>query len=972
MFNTIKSKIIIAGIIAVAIPVIFILTLVNREKSNISSTVVKEVAKQLNEHMQSVAHVTYSLCESQQELLEKVMQANMNVLMDKIKEKGGISLLNEGEGIEWNAVNQSNRKESKITLPKLGYGAKGWLAGGTSDAAGGGWFAPNYESGSPTPIIDETAGLIGGTCTIFQRINEAGDMLRVATNVIGKDGKRAIGTFIPAVEDSDSKNSIIESMLAGKPYTGRAFVVDSWYVANYTPLKDEAGKLIGMAYVGVKQESVESLRKAVMNIKIGKTGYVFVIGGSGSHLGHYIISQKGASDGINIYDARDPSGRQVIKEMIELSKKERGKAIQYQYYWQNKGDKEPRLKMASVMYFEKWDWVIGVSAYLDEFTETTNIINIINADIDKLFTNSVFAAILALILALLLTITIGNGVGKNIAAILSTIKNLTDSIALGKLNMRGDRKSVTEEFAPVIDGVNLVMDTYNKPIEVTVKSISSIAQGVLPEKIAEEYHGDFNKIKNSLNDLIDILGDFSDQMKNIYKDHSAGEIDVKLNLDKFKGIYADIGESVSKTINHHVTAILKALSIIEDYGVKGDFTKNLERMPGKQVIMNQMLDALKNNLQSVIAETKMLAKAGVEGRLKTRGSADKFVGDYSEIIKGINSTLDSVIKPVEEATKILEAMANGDLSVDMKGDYAGDHAILKNSLNSTIDSMNDIISQVLIAADQVESGSTQVSEASQSLSQAATEQASSLEEISATMQQINSQAKQNEQGASEASKIAIETRRSAEEGNLKMANMQKAMSEINEASANVAKIIKAIDEIAFQTNLLALNAAVEAARAGKHGKGFTVVAEEVRNLAQRSAKAAKETAEMIEGSIKKAEAGSKIAENTSESLAEINGSVTKVTDLIGEIAAASKEQTTGTVQVNQGLSQIDHVTQQNTATAEEAAAASEELSSQARELKSMLTRFKLKNSSAAGGKTFNAYLKNDSETSGKNKPKMLK
>ncbi len=969
MFNTIKSKIIITGIIAVAIPVIFILTLVNREKSNISNTVVKEAAKQLNEHMQSVAQDTYSLCESQQELLEKVMQANMNVLMDKINEKGGIFLFAEGEGIEWNAVNQSNHKESKITLPKLAYGAKGWLDSGTAGAAGGGWFVPNYESGSPTPIIDETAGLIGGTCTIFQRINETGDMLRVATNVIGKDGKRAIGTFIPAVEDSGSKNPIIESMLAGKPYTGRAFVVDSWYVANYTPLKDEAGKLIGMSYVGIKQESVESLRKAIMNIKIGKTGYVFVIGGSGSHLGHYIISYKGASDGKNIYDTKDPSGRLIIKEMIELSKGAKGKTIEYQYQWQNKDEKNPRLKMASVIYFEKWDWVIGASAYLDEFTETTSIIN---ADIDKLFTNSIFAAVLSLILALLLTITIGNGVGKNIAAILSTIKNLTDSIALGKLNTRGDRKAVTEEFAPVIDGVNLVMDTYNKPIELTVNSISSIAQGVLPEKITEQYHGDFNKIKDSLNDLIDILGDFSGQMKNIYKDHSAGEIDVKLNLDKFKGIYADIGESVSKTINYHIAAILKALAIIEDYGVKGDFTKNLERMPGKQVIMNQMLDALKNNLQSIIAETKMLAKAGIEGRLKTRGNADKFVGDYSEIIKGINATLDSVIKPVEEATKILEAMAQGDLSIDMKGNYAGDHAILKNSLNSTIDSMNDIISQVLIAADQVESGSTQVSEASQSLSQAATEQASSLEEISATMQQINSQAKQNEQGASEASRIALETRRSAEEGNLKMANMQKAMSEINEASANVAKIIKAIDEIAFQTNLLALNAAVEAARAGKHGKGFTVVAEEVRNLAQRSAKAAKETAEMIEGSIKKAEAGSKIAENTSESLAEINGSVTKVTDLIGEIAAASKEQTTGTVQVNQGLSQIDHVTQQNTATAEEAAAASEELSSQARELKSMLTRFKLKNSSASGAKTFNAYLKNDSETGGKNKPKMLK
>lgn len=232
-----------------------------------------------------------------------------------------------------------------------------------------------------------------------------------------------------------------------------------------------------------------------------------------------------------------------------------------------------------------------------------------------------------------------------------------------------------------------------------------------------------------------------------------------------------------------------------------------------------------------------------------------------------------------------------------------------------------------------------MSDSSQSVSQGVTEQASSLEQITSSMNEMGSQTKQNAENANQANKLADEARAAAERGNTQMQEMVTAMGEINESGRNISKIIKVIDEIAFQTNLLALDAAVEAARAGKYGKGFAVVAEEVRNLAGRSAKAAEETAELIEGSVKKTEKGTEIANKTAEALSEILTGVTKASDLVGEIAAASNDQAQGIAQVHQGLGQIDQVTRQATANAEEGASAAEELSNQAAQLKAMLDRF---------------------------------
>ncbi|HHX74011.1 MAG TPA: methyl-accepting chemotaxis protein, partial [Firmicutes bacterium] len=292
--------------------------------------------------------------------------------------------------------------------------------------------------------------------------------------------------------------------------------------------------------------------------------------------------------------------------------------------------------------------------------------------------------------------------------------------------------------------------------------------------------------------------------------------------------------------------------------------------------------------------------------------------------------------------------ADGNLNVELTTKTKDEIGVLAEALRTVSGKMSEVLSGIREAADQVAAGAAQLASASTSLSAGSVEQAESIEEITAALRQIEVKTGQNAENATTAGDLAEIVSINAAKGNDRMQEMLRAMDDINVSAADIAKIVKLIDEISYQTNLLALNAAVEAARAGQHGKGFAVVAEEVRNLANRSSKAAKDTTELIGHALQKVEDGIKIAGETAVALQDIVTSIKSLTGIIDDFIVASNEQAAGIEQITKAIIQVSEIVQANSAAAEQGAAASEELSSQADLLKEMVGRFKLKESSSPG------------------------
>jgi len=698
---------------------------------------VKQTEAVAEDSTAAIAKDVLRMCRAQQESVQQKVNNDLNVARDIMRRTGMVSF--SPETVAWQAANQYTNAVLTVTLPRMMVGQV--------------CLEQNSDMAKPSPIVDAARDLVGSTCTIFQRMNEAGDMLRVCTNVEKTDHTRAIGTYIPATNPDGTANPVVSVVLKGQPYHGRAFVVNAWYITAYEPIPDASGNVVGVLYVGVKQENVKSLRAGIMNTVVGKTGYVYVLGGSGDHRGHYIISKDGKRDGDNIWEAKDSNGTLFIQELIQnatalkFSDDHEIPVIYQRYPWQNPGETSPRTKIVAATYFEPWDWVIGAGCYEDDFAETRQVMSAgfdkIIAMFEHMIKTTCGLALLLVVIGIFIASIIARGIVRPIVLAVGMLKDISEG--QGDLTRRLEVKS-NNEVGQMAHYFNLFVEK----LQGIIRQISGNAQTLagsateLSATSAQMSH-DAEEMSHQSSSVASAVEEMSVNMNNMAASTEEMSASVKTASASVEEMTASISE-IAKNAEQAATVADQASSLAETSNEKiGQLGAAADEI-GKVIEVIQDI-AEQTNLLALNA-TIEAARAGDAGK----GFA-VVAGEVKELAKQTAEATGDIGK------RVAAIQGSSNESVVSIGKIS---EVIKN-VKEVSRAIASAVEEQSITTKEIAQNVSQVATASEIVSRGVTESATASQEITANITVVDTASRQTAEGANQTQIVGAELSKLAEE-----------------------------------------------------------------------------------------------------------------------------------------------------------------------------------------------------------------
>lgn len=492
--------------------------------------------------------------------------------------------------------------------------------------------------------------------------------------------------------------------------------------------------------------------------------------------------------------------------------------------------------------------------------------------------------------------------------------------------------------------VSVVLSTFiakliSTPVRQAVQAAKAVALG--------DFSVEMNSTrKDEVGELIRAMGDMSAIIKNVITDqnvmdehHRNGLISHRIDSVQYKGEFKNLVEAANSLVNNHIGIKSQMVEVLERYA-QGDFSARMVQLPNEQAKITHAMESARKNLLAINGDIQRLVLAASNGDFTARGDTSRYKNDFRVMVESLNTLMHKTEANLQDIAVVLNAVAQGDLTIHMSGTYHGIFNRMQQDTNQTVAQLLEIVSSIQEASQSISLAASEISVGNNELSARTEQQAANLEETAASMEELTSTVRQNAENAVSANAGASGAYIVAESGQKAVGDVVSVMQEIEASAVQMRDIVGVIDRLAFQTNILSLNAAVEAARAGDSGKGFAVVASEIRALAQSSAESAKGIRKLIDTSTTLITQGAKNAQQAGSTIDDVRKAVGQVRSKMEEISLASREQSAGIEQVNTTVVAMDEVTQQNAAMVEEAAAAARALEEQSQLLMRSVGVFK--------------------------------